>query len=206
MVYCLAMLLFDVDTQIDFLVPEGRLYVAHSESIRPKLQMLTTWAGEQGVPTISTACAHQPNDSELQMYGQHCMVGTPGQQKVPETLLPNRVVVPNRPITLGDLRTFQQVIIEKQEFDFATNPNSRQALQQFGEALEIVLCGVVTEICVAAAARSLFDWGHKVSVVWDAVAGLDSTKAKAFADELIGRGGTLVTAGVVTQSPRRAAL
>jgi nicotinamidase/pyrazinamidase len=196
------MLLFDVDTQIDFLVPEGRLYVVDSENIRPKLQVLTTWAGEQGVPVISTACAHQPNDSELQVYGQHCMTGTPGQQKVPETLLPNRVVVPNRPIALGDLRTFQQVILEKQEFDFATNPNSRQALQQFGERLEILLCGVVTEICVAAAARSLFDWGHKVSVIWDAVAGLDSTKAQAFADELIGRGGRLVTVGDVTQSPR----
>jgi nicotinamidase/pyrazinamidase len=199
------MLLFDVDTQIDFLVPEGRLYVAHSETIRPKLQMLITWAAEQAVPVISTACAHQPNDSELQVYGQHCMIGTPGQQKVPETLLPNRVVVPNRPIALGDLKTFQQVIIEKQEFDFATNPNSRQVLQQFGGTLEIVLCGVVTEICVAAAARSLLGWGHRVSVIWDAVAGLDSTKTKAFADELIGRDGNLVTVDDVMQSPRAAA-
>jgi nicotinamidase/pyrazinamidase len=200
------MLLFDVDTQIDFLVPDGHLYVVHSENIRPHLRALTSFAAEQLVPLVSTACAHQPGDSELQVYGQHCMSGTPGQQKVPETVLPNHIVVPNRPLELPDLRTFQQVIMEKQDFDFATNPNSQQVLQQFGTALEIVLYGVVTEICVAAAARSLLQWGHKVSVVQDAVAGLDSAKAEAFAAELIGRGGRFVTVAEVLRSARPAAV
>jgi nicotinamidase/pyrazinamidase len=200
------MLLFDVDTQIDFLVPDGRLYVPHSETIRPHLGTLTSWAAEQRVPLISTACAHQPGDSELQLYGQHCMRGTPGQQKVPETVLPNHIVVPNRPLALPDLRSFQQVIIEKQHFDFATNPNSQQALQQFGSALEIVLYGVVTEICVAAAARSLLQWGHKVSVVGEAIAGLDSVKAEAFAAELTGRGGRLVTLAEVMRPVHPAAV
>jgi nicotinamidase/pyrazinamidase len=186
------MIFFDVDTQVDFLDPGGRLYVPGSENLRPSLQRLTAWAGDHGLHIISTACAHQPDDPELKVFGQHCIAGTPGQKKVPETLLSNQFVVPNRPVELGDLRAYPQIIIEKQDFDFGTNPNSRKVLMQFGPGLDIVLYGVVTEICVAAAARSLFAWGHKVSLVRDVIAGLDSAKSDAFVSEFTGRGGKLV--------------
>jgi nicotinamidase/pyrazinamidase len=194
------MLFWDVDTQADFLVPGGRLYVTGGESIIPNLRLLTAWAGEHHVPVISSACAHQPGDPELQIYGQHCMAGTAGQQKVPETLLPNRCVVPNRPVEVPHLKEFQQIIIEKQAFDFATNPNSEQILRQFEISLEIALYGVVTELCVAATARSLLAFGYRISLVRDAVAELDATRAEAFVAELISRGGKLVTVNEAIES------
>ena len=147
------MLLWDVDTQVDFITPGGRLYVPGAERIVPNLRRLTQWAGEHGIPVISSADAHQPGDPELRQYGPHCMAGTPGQQKIPETLLPNRLVVPNRPIELPELHAFQQIILEKQAFDVFTNPNADRVLRRFGENLSIVLYGVVTEICVACAVR-----------------------------------------------------
>lgn len=195
------MLLWDVDTQVDFLTPTGRLYVPGAEKIVPNLRRLTIWAGEHQVPVISSACAHQPGDPELQTYGEHCMAGTPGQQKVPESLLANRFVVPNRKLELPSLRNFQQIIIEKQEFDFATNPNFQEIVSQFETISEIVLYGVVTEICVAAAARSLFAMGRRLLLVSDAVAELDARKAEAFVAEFTSHGGTLITTNQVVASP-----
>jgi nicotinamidase/pyrazinamidase len=187
------MLLWDVDTQVDFLVPGGRLYVPGAETIIPNLARLTALARDKHLPLISSACAHLPGDPELRIYGPHCMAGTPGQQKVPETLLPNRYVVPNRPVSLPDTRAYEQIIIEKQAFDVFTNPNTDEVLQQFGSVPQILLYGVVTEICVAAAARQLIERGHKVTLVSDAVRALDRTKADAFTDEFRRAGGQLLT-------------
>ena len=196
-----SMLLWDVDTQVDFLDPAGRLYVPGAEKILPNLRRLTMWAGQYHLPVISSACAHEPGDPELQTYGQHCMVGTPGQQKVAESLLPNRFVVPNRPIQLPSLKGFEQVIIEKQAFDFATNPNSREVVRQFEGTPAIVLYGVVTEICVATAARSLFAISRKLWLVRDAIAELDAPKAESFIAEFTSRGGRLATTSQVIASP-----
>jgi len=195
------MLFWDVDTQIDFLSPGGRLYFAGSERIAPNLRRLTAWAGEQHVLVISTACAHRPGDPELEIYGEHCMAGTPGQQKLPETLLPNRFVIPNRPITLPDLRSFQQVILEKQAFDFSSNPNCSAMLAQLRPPLDIVVYGVATDICVAAAARALLKLGNTVSLVHDAVAELDAQKAGEFLREFVSDGGRLVSASDVIGRP-----
>jgi|SRR5579864_1050527 len=187
------MLFWDVDTQVDFLSPGGRLYVPGGEKIIPNLRRLTAWAGEHHLTVISSADAHRPGDPELQVYGEHCMIGTPGQQKVEETLLLRRFIVPNRVIELPDLTKFQQVIIEKQAFDFASNPNSEKVLRQFASESAITMYGVVTEICVAAAARSLIAAGRRIHLVQDAVAALDPAKAEAFFAELMRCGGTFVT-------------
>jgi nicotinamidase/pyrazinamidase len=206
---------WDVDTQVDFLDPAGRLYVPGAEAILPNLARLTAHVAEAGFPLISSVCAHVPGDPELVTYGSHCMVGTPGQQKASETLLPIRCVIPNRLVALPDVRAFQQVIVEKQDFDVFTNPNTEELLRQFRPPLRIVLYGVVTEICVAAAARRFLERGYQVAVVGDAVRALDKTRAAAFIEELVQRGGEVITTddavieppasrhGAATASPRR---
>jgi len=127
------------------------------------------------------------------------MVGTPGQHKVPESLRPNRLVVPNRPIELPDLKQFEQVIIEKQAFDFATNPNATDLLHQLNPT-KIAVYGVVTEICVAAAARSLLFPGRKIFLVRDAVAELDPDKAEGFFADFVAHGGHFISVEQVVAS------
>lgn len=194
------MLFWDVDTQVDFLSPQGRLYVPGAESILPNLARLTRCAGEKHFPLISSACAHLPGDPELATFGQHCMVGTQGQQKVLQSLLPLRYIVPNHPIELPDLKTFQQVIIEKQAFDPFTNPNADAVLRQVGSA-QIVLYGVVTDICVAATADSLLARGRRVSMVMDAICALDTEKAAHFVEDFQSRGGRITNTDQVTKTP-----
>lgn len=189
------MIFWDVDTQVDFLLPGGRLYVPGGENIVPNLARLTAWARDHSVPVISSACAHHAGDAEFELYGEHCLVGTPGQQKIPETLLPLRLVMPDRPVAVpDDLGRFQQIIVEKDELDVFTNPNTEAVLAGYGEKLEIVLYGVVTEICVAHAARGLLARGHHVRLVSDAVRPLEGRKADAFVDEIRAQGADVVTA------------
>jgi nicotinamidase/pyrazinamidase len=194
------MLLWDVDTQVDFMSPEGGLYVPGAERIVPNLRRLTRWAADNGVPVISSACAHRPGDPELEGFGPHCMVGTAGQQKIAETLLPRRLVVPNRPMELPDLGAFQQIILEKQAFNVFTNPNAEEVVRRFGESFPIVLYGVVTEICVASAVWELMERGHRVQLVRDAVAALDPARAEGFLESFRERGGTIVQADAITRA------
>jgi nicotinamidase-related amidase len=74
-------------------------------------------------------------------------------------------------------------------------------VQQFGAALQIALYGVVTEICVASAARALLALGHNVTLVQDAVAPLDARKAELFLAEFVGQGGTLTTVDALLAAP-----
>jgi nicotinamidase/pyrazinamidase len=197
------MLFWDVDTQADFMIPGGSLYVAGAEKLIPNLRRLTAWAASHRVPVVSSACAHQPGDPEFASFGPHCLAGTPGQQKVPETLLPNRYVVRDQSITLPDLSSFQQVIIEKRVFDVFSNPNAEQVLEQLGGVgLRVVMYGVVTEICVASAADGLLTRGHQVELVSDAIAALDEQKAARFLDRFKGMGGKLVeTNDILKETP-----
>jgi nicotinamidase-related amidase len=66
-------------------------------------------------------------------------------------------------------------------------------LATLGTECEIVLYGVVTEICVAHAARGLQARGYRVRLVRDAIQHLDETKGRALQAEVEARGGKLVT-------------
>src|SRR4029077_18505903 len=77
----------DVDTQRDFLEPDGALYVPRSAEIVANLVRLTTFAQQAGIPVLATACAHTIEDvEEIARFGPHCMVGTPGQRRVAATV------------------------------------------------------------------------------------------------------------------------
>ncbi len=204
----MASLFWDVDTQADFMQPTGKLYVPGAEKIVPNLQRLTESAAANGVLIISSACAHQEGDAEFAEYPPHCLAGTPGQLKIAETRLENAFVLPNHRIELPrDIARYQQIIVEKQQFNAFTNPNLEELLKRIGEVREVVLYGVVTEICVAWAGRELLRRGYRITVVSDAIHQLDSRKANAFLDEVASLGGRLDTTADVTVrvAARRAA-
>lgn len=183
---------WDVDTQRDFMLPGGALYVPGAEQIIPNLERLTHYAREHGILVVADVDAHHRDDPEFQQWPPHCIAGTPGQAKVPETELNVSYIVPNVPAEVPrDLSRYEQIIIEKQTLDVFTNPNIDELLQRLGKP-QIVLYGVVTEICVSYATLGLLERGYKVRLVTDAVAHLDESKAGEFLDEVKRRGGALV--------------
>ena len=193
----MSFLFWDVDTQFDFMYPAGKLYVPGAEAIIPNLQCLTSFAAQHQILIVASTDAHLSTDAEFNQYPSHCLKGTPGQRKVEGTLLPRYFTIPNRTIDLPrDLDRCPQIILEKQTVDVFTNPNTEALLTLIGRP-EIVLYGVVTEICVDHAARGLIRRDFRVHLVEDAVRSLDSDRGMATSHLVRQHGGLLLTTSEV---------
>lgn len=179
----------DVDTQLDFLFPAGALYVPGAERIVPAIGCLNRYAAANGIPVVSTADAHTENDPEFKVWPHHCVVGTWGQHKAERTLLPNRVVIPNREVRI---ELAPQIIVEKQTVDVFKAPNLARVIERLA-ADRFVVYGVVTEICVLYAVRGLLQFGKPVTVVTDAVETLAEEQGRQALAEACSAGATLST-------------
>jgi nicotinamidase/pyrazinamidase len=175
-------LFWDVDTQRDFIEPTGKLYVLGVEKIRPNIATLTK-IGESKSFLSGSVDAHAPNDPEFDEWQEHCIYGTPGQQKIPESLAANTLFIPSTRLSSSQLQEVfdngDQVIFEKQDIDVRTNPNVKPFIKRIQPDLVFVY-GVVTEICVNHAV-DLFahDLGYNTKVVSDAIKELDKSTAEA---------------------------
>jgi nicotinamidase-related amidase len=93
----------------------------------------------------------------------------------------------------ANLKQFAQIIVEKDQLDVFSNPNLEALLDELGNGRDIVLYGVVTEICVAFTARGLLKRGFRVTCVTDAVRALDDAKAREFFADITRAGAQLCT-------------
>lgn len=182
---------WDVDTQVDFMRPEGRLYVPGAEEIGPALAALTRHCAASGIARVATVCDHVLEDDEisdapdfLTTFPPHCLRGSPGQAKVPETALVDPVVVANRPqdpAVLGSrlARNRGEVLIEKNHFDVFTNPNTSAVLDALAPDT-VVVYGVAQDVCDAhAIAGFLRRGGLRVVFVEDAARPIDAARGAA---------------------------
>ena len=189
---------FDIDTQRDFLEPSGALYVPGAESIVDRVAALNRFAAANGIPVVSTMDAHTPDDPEFANWPPHCVAGTPGQQKPAQTLVDNRVTVPNS-AGLPPMAGAQQILVEKQALECFTNVNFPALLDRL-RAERCVVYGVVTEICVRHAAMGLLGTGRRVEIVTDATKELDRDAAARVFAEFTEAGGRLTTSEQVMAS------
>jgi nicotinamidase/pyrazinamidase len=187
----------DVDTQVDFMLPSGRLYVPHAEEIIPNLAELMSWARAHRIPIISSADTHAPDDPEFALWPPHCVAGSPGQRRIPETLFPDAVVVENRP------GTFQappgwvgQIIVEKPVYDFTANVNIDAILASLGQPCFVVF-GVATEYCVLSDVLALRKRHLPVAVVLDAIKPISEEGGRKAIEEMVVAGAQLVTTAEV---------
>jgi nicotinamidase/pyrazinamidase len=160
---------FDVDTQFDFMLPAGSLYVPDAEKLLPNLAALTSFAAVNKHPLLSTADAHAENDVEFRTWPAHCIAGTLGQQKVSVTRLAPAVTLSSQPGV--QLENAAQFIVEKQVLDAFTNPNLLPLLNHLAGDCCVVY-GVVTELCVEKALAGLTKLGKRVVLVTDAIKSL----------------------------------
>jgi nicotinamidase/pyrazinamidase len=180
----------DIDTQIDFMLPEGTLYLEDSRNIFGNLHRLLEYALLNRILILQTADTHTKDDPEFSTYGfpAHCVAGTPGWRRVPETYLLPDLVIPNREDAWHPPLTAERVIlIEKPSFSIASNANALR----FVEALRpchFVTFGVATEGCVRRSILSLRSLGFEVSVVIDAVAAGQSKRGEQALEEFASLG------------------
>jgi len=187
---------WEVDTQADFMLPGGKLYVGGAEKIIPNIKRLVDVARQGYVLLVSDACRHSKNDPEFQTFPPHCIRGTPGARIIPEGLAQTFYTVPNdeKCDLPRNLLSFQQIILEKQTLDVFDNPHASTIVERLGKDAEYVVFGVVTEYCVRLAAKGLLARGHKVSIVKDAIETLKPEDGRRALEELKSLGARLISA------------
>src|SRR5262245_42446191 len=102
---------WDVDTQADFMLPEGKLYVPGALDIVENLSRLTRHARTRRIPRVASVCDHTLEDAEISAspdrrttFPPHCLRGSAGQRKIPATAMARPVLVPNRREDAAELR------------------------------------------------------------------------------------------------------
>jgi nicotinamidase/pyrazinamidase len=196
-----SVIFWDVDTQADFMLPGGKLYVPGAEKLIPKMSRLTDAARQGRVFLVADIDVHAPDDPEFARFPPHCVRGTPGAKIIPETRADRILFIPNRAdaVVPEDLSPYQQVILEKQTLDVFDNPNTETVLERVGRFTdadaEIFVFGVVTEYCVRLAAKGLLERGRRVALVRDAIETLRLEDGQKTIQELTSLGARLVTTG-----------
>ncbi|HEV3308225.1 MAG TPA: isochorismatase family protein [Candidatus Sulfotelmatobacter sp.] len=191
-----SVVFWEVDTQMDFMLPGGKLYVPGAERLLPNIRKLTDAARQGRVFLVSHGCFHAKDDPEFQTFPPHCIKGTEGSAFVPEALTDRVVTVPNdaTAVVPRDISKYQQVLLEKQTLDIFESRHVGKLLKQFGDDVEFVVFGVATEYCVRFAAKGLLDRGRRVSVVQDAIETLKAEDGERTVAELQNLGARFLTA------------
>ncbi len=187
-----GLLFFDIDTQYDFIMPTGRLYVKGAEEIIPNLKKLTEFAIENDIPVFASADSHPGDDPEFEQFPPHCLTGSAGNRKIKETYLPNAAVLRYSDEKQNvDLEKLNGIIFTKNTFDVFSNPFVDGLLKKINPE-EIILYGVATDYCVKAAAESLIKRGYKISIVEDAIKAVDEEEGRLTLERLKNKGANLV--------------
>jgi nicotinamidase/pyrazinamidase len=152
------LIFWDVDTQYDFMRAGGKLYVPDAEVIIPTLRSLTDFAHEHQIPIVASADNHELSDPEISehpdwtnTFPPHCLKGTPGQRKIPETALRRPLVIEpelqNQAVLARRIVAHQgDFLLHKNALDVFSNLNVPVLLRAL-EPAAIVLYGVATDFC-----------------------------------------------------------
>jgi nicotinamidase/pyrazinamidase len=176
--------LWDVDTQVDFVQPDGKLAVPDAPAAVPAMARLVAAARAAGIPHIASADDHELTDSELSelpdfstTYPPHCLRGTRGAEKIAETRQDDPV-----PLALTEVPEHwlqgREFLLLKKSFDVFTNRNADRLLQLL-DPDEVIVFGVATDVCDDAAIRGLLERGRAVTFVEEASRGLDPARTSA---------------------------
>lgn len=203
-------ILWDVDTQVDFMLPDGKLYVPEAEETIPAMKRLVEAAREAGVVHVASADDHELTDPEItddpdfrNTYPPHCLRGTRGARKIPETEQEDPLplaLLPFPPGLIPDLiGGRREILLLKKNFNVFTNPNTEPLLDAL-DPEEIIVFGVATDVCDDAAIRGFLLRGRRVRFVEDAARGLDEERVKQCTAAWRERGVEFTTADAVVAS------
>jgi nicotinamidase/pyrazinamidase len=182
---------WDVDTQYDFMKADGKLYVPDAEHIIPNLRKLTDFAHGHGFRVVASADDHVPEDPEISSmpdwkttFPPHCLRGTAGQRRIPETALRDALVIEPEP---QDRKTLAErvrghrgdILFHKHRFDVFSNANVLPVLDQL-DPHDVVLYGVALDVCDKYAIEGLLEHRPQVRLfaVVDAMKPIDRDVAE----------------------------
>ena len=196
---------WDVDTQDDFLHADGKLYVPDAEQIIPHLKQLTDYAHANGIRIVASSDDHDRTQPEISdspdwktTFPPHCMRGSPGQKKIPDTALRDPLLI--EPVAADAKQMAERVrahrgdvLFHKHALDVFTNPNVLTVLEVLDPG-DIVVYGVATDFCVKADIEGLLERRPhtRLLVVTDAIKPIDKDVGEQLLKEWGERGVRLV--------------
>ena len=139
---------------------------------------------------VASTDQHELSDPEISeepdfdtTWPPHCLLGTRGAEKIPETKQLDPLPLPLVPvpdaILQRQLEGRREILIPKKHYDPFMNPNT-ETLLAFLDPDEILLFGVATEICDDAAVRALLSRGRRITFVEDAARAVDEARGAAY--------------------------
>ena len=168
----------NVDTQYDFMRPDGKLYVQGAEKIEENLVRLTELAKIKRIKVINTADWHNENSEELsaspnfiQTFPEHCMQNTPGAEFIPATDPENPYKINFRQNSFDIEQVLQRrnLILYKDKFDvFKGNLHANRIVELINPQRAIIY-GVATNVCVNDAVKGLLERKVQVYVPINAI-------------------------------------
>ncbi|MDP3882354.1 MAG: cysteine hydrolase family protein [Nanoarchaeota archaeon] len=169
---------WNVDTQYDFMRPDGKLYVQGAERIEGNLAKLTELAATKGIKVVNTADWHNKDSKELsenpdfiQTFPEHCMENTLGAKFVPATSPQNAYWIDWREYYLNskEIEERRNIVLFKDKFDvFAGTPHADSVLEILAPE-RVVVYGVATNVCVNDAVLGLLERRVEVYVPIDSI-------------------------------------
>jgi nicotinamidase-related amidase len=155
-----------------------------------QIKHLVEWGKMHRIPLISLVDNHRPNGQVIRSSLFPCIEGTPGQQKMPFTLLPKRFTLehdnsPSLPDNL--LENYLQIVIQKRTNDVFTNPKADRLFSRL-QAKRFLVFGVGTERAIKALVLGLLSRGQHPIIVPDACGCWDSEAAELALRQLEAKG------------------
>ena len=138
-----------VDMLKDFV--DGKLANPKAQVMIGPLQRLLAHAREDGWVVVFSNDAHQPDDPELKVWGEHAMAGDPGAEVIDE-LAPQE----------GD------IISPKRGYGAFDGTGLDEQLREHGVD-EVVIAGQHTHICVRHSSYGALIRGYEITIPKDAV-------------------------------------
>jgi nicotinamidase/pyrazinamidase len=151
-----------VDMLRGFLEEGYPLYCGQkARSIIPNIKGLLEKELARGARVFFICDHHDPDDLEFEMFPPHCIAGTPEAEVIPE------------------LTDYPGEIIPKRRYSAFFNTRLGEKLERL-KPDKIIVCGVLTDICVLHTVADARNRDYNVEVPVDCVAALDE-KTQQFA-------------------------
>jgi nicotinamidase/pyrazinamidase len=160
-----------VDVQNDFCAG-GSLAVPGSEQVVASLNRYIDEAVRRGIPVFASRDWHPPDTSHFAQYGGtwpvHCVQDSAGARFHPDLRLPDDTIV----VTKGERR--DAAGYSAFEGRTADGLSLLDELQRHG-ATQLFVGGLATDYCVRASVLDALALGLNVTVLQDAVSGVDAS-------------------------------
>jgi nicotinamidase/pyrazinamidase len=198
-------LFWDVDTQYDFMRPEGRLYVPGAEGIISNVSQARVFALDNGYSILASTDWHKDGNEEITgkpdmetVFPAHCMADKPGSERVGYLGELPIDVVPIQKTGEGELRKLTEkkqfhVVIRKEKLDIFSNPNTG-AILKLMRPRKAVVFGVALDLCLKMVVEGLIKMGNiKLYVLRDAVKSLGLKGDEEMLEEFKKKGVEIIT-------------